>query len=52
MSDEREKKTGRFGNEDSGQDDVEAHKKLHQNEDAETANEDDVEAHVKLHKDA
>ena len=50
MSDEREKKSGRFGNEDSGQDDVEAHKKLHQNEDAEKTDDDDVEAHVKLHK--
>ena len=50
MSDEREKKRGRFGNEDSGQDDVEAHKKLHANEEAETTDDDDVEAHVKLHK--
>lgn len=52
MSDEREKKSHGAQDEDSGQDDVEAHKKLHSQNDEAKSDDDDVEAHAKVHKDA
>ena len=52
VSDEREKKSHGAQDEDSGQDDVEAHKKLHAQNDEANSDDDDVEAHAKVHKDA
>lgn len=55
MSDEREKKSGRYANDEQTGDEVEAHKKLHATAEAPDAADDasdDVEAHVKGGKDA
>jgi hypothetical protein len=51
VSDERAMNPHKTANDETEQDDVEAHKKLHsQNEEAETDDGDDVEAHLKAHK--
>jgi hypothetical protein len=55
VSDEREKKSGRWANDEEAGDEVEAHKKLHATSEAPDAADDasdDVEAHVKHGKDA
>ena len=52
MSDERAKKWNKGQNDETEQDDVEAHKKLHSATDEPETTDDDVEAHVKIHKDA
>jgi hypothetical protein len=45
MADEREKLSGKTANDEVKPDDVEAHKLVHQSDEAEEAKDDDVEAH-------
>jgi hypothetical protein len=52
VSDEREQKSHKTANAETEQDDVEAHKKLHSQNDEAKSDDDDVEAHLKAHKNA